>query len=172
MKLHRNDLEDLENPHISIHETLVMDDSSYVEHDRYLDMSDINVNGNGFYDSKTTELIIGLDLDCTVVVPCAITLKPIEIDIETQLSESFVFEENHLLEEDEDLILIEESSVDLWPFIWGAIMAQIPIKVTDPELEKYPSGKGWQVLSEDDYKKQQEEKIDPRLEKLKDFKFD
>mgnify|MGYP007126653480 CR=1 FL=1 len=91
MKLHRNDLEDLENPHISINDSIVMDDSNYVEHDRYLDMSDIIIKGNGFYDDKTTELIVGLDLECTVVVPCAITLEPIEIEIDTQFSESFVF---------------------------------------------------------------------------------
>lgn len=172
MKLHRYDLEDLENPHLTISEEIILDEDTYVEHERYRDMRDIYVEGSGFFDSKTGEFIVGLDIECTVTVPCAISLVPIEVDIETKLSETFMFDENSLLEEDEDLILVEGLEVDLWPHIWSAIMAEIPIKVVDPELETYPSGDGWRVLTEDDYAKEKEETLDPRLAKLKDFKFD
>ncbi len=172
MKLHRYDLEDLENPYLTISEHIELDDQSYIEHERYSDMKDIYVSGHGFYDSKSNEFIVGLDITCSVTVPCAISLVPIEIDIETKLSETFMFEDNDLLEEDEDLILVEGLEIDLWPFIWSAILAEIPIKVVDPELETYPSGDGWRVLTEEDYTKEKEETLDPRLAKLKQFKFD
>ena len=107
MKLHRYDLEDLENPYLTISEHIELDDQSYIEHERYSDMKDIYVSGHGFYDSKSNEFIVGLDITCSVTVPCAISLVPIEIDIETKLSETFMFEDNDLLEEDEDLILVE-----------------------------------------------------------------
>lgn len=172
MKLHRYDLEDLENPHMRFTETILIDETNYIEHDRYSDMSDIYIEGNGYYDAKTSEFILGLDIECSVSVPCAISLVPIEIDIVTQVSETFIFEESSLLEEMEELIYVEGLEIDLWPYIWSAIVAEIPIKVIDPNLKEYPQGDGWQVISEADFVKEKEDTLDPRLAKLKEFKFD
>lgn len=172
MKLHRYDLEDAENPHMLISQAIEFENPEEVAHDRYLDIQDIYVDGHGFFDEKTSEFIVGLDIDATVTVPCAISLNPIEIDIETKISETFVFDINLLEEENEDTIWVEGLEIDLWPFIWSAILSEIPLKVVDPELETYPEGKGWKVMTEADYTKEKEETIDPRLEILKDFKFD
>lgn len=172
MKLHRYDLEDAENPYIELSEELEVDEA-HKKHDRYLDIFDIYVEGSGFYDDKTTELIVGLEIEATVVVPCAISLVPIEIDIEARVSESFVFDEDGLVDDEEsNSIWVEGLEIDLRPFIWSAIMSEIPLKVIDPELETYPTGEGWSVLSEADYQKEKEDEVDPRLAKLKDFKFD
>ncbi len=172
MKLHRYDLEDAPNPNIQISQELNFENPEDIAHDRYLDIQDIYVSGHGFYDEKTTEFIVGLDIEATVTVPCAVSLKPIEIDIETKVSETFVFDKELLEEENEDTIWVEGLEIDLWPFIWSAILAEIPLKVVDPSLESYPEGKGWKVYTEQEYRKEKEEAIDPRLEILKNFKFD
>ena len=163
MKFHRYDLE--ENPFV-IDTVLEVSEKDRKPNTRYSAISDIEVSGTGFYEEETEELIIGLDIFCQVEVPCAITLKPIELDLEIQYSETFSFLEG------EETVYIEEDEIDLTPYIWSAVIAEIPIKVVDPELKEYPSGDGWQVLTEEDFEKTEEDKIDPRLEKLKEFKFD
>ena len=35
--------------------------------------------------------------------------------------------------------------------------------------EEYPSGDGWRIITEEEYQKSQEDRIDPRLAKLKDY---
>lgn len=163
MKFHRYDLE--ENPFV-IDTVLEVSEEDRKPNTRYSDISDIEVSGTGFYEEETEELIIGLDIFCQVEVPCAITLKPIELDLEIQYSETFSFLEG------EETVYIEGDEIDLTPYIWSAVIAEIPIKVVDPELKEYPSGDGWQVLTEEDFEKTEVDKIDPRLEKLKEFKFD
>ena len=172
MKLHRYDLEDSENPHMQISQAITFENPEEVAHDRYLDIKDIYVEGHVFFDEKTSEFIVGLDVEATVTVPCAITLRPIEIDVEAKVSETFVFDINLLDEADEDTIWVEGLEIDLWPFIWSTLLSEIPLKVVDPELEDYPEGDGWKVMTEEDYIKEKEEAIDPRLEILKDFKFE
>ena len=36
----------------------------------------------------------------------------------------------------------------------------------------YPSGDGWEILSEAEYQRRKGNEIDPRLAKLKEFKFE
>jgi len=126
MKFHRYDLE--ENPFV-IDTVLEVSEEDRKPNTRYSDISDIEVSGTGFYEEETEELIIGLDIFCQVEVPCAITLKPIELDLEIQYSETFSFLEG------EETVYIEEDEIDLTPYIWSAVIAEIPIKVVDPELK-------------------------------------
>ena len=53
-----------------------------------------------------------------------------------------------------------------------AIFAEVPLKAVHPDLETYPEGDGWVVMTEEDYINEKSQEIDPRLAKLKDFKFD
>ncbi|NLW15149.1 MAG: DUF177 domain-containing protein [Erysipelothrix sp.] len=171
MKLHRYDLEDMENPYLQISQEIVLDETVDTKHERYLEIKDIYVEGSGFYDSKTSEFIVGLDIECVVIVPCAISLVPVEIEVNGKLSESFVFFPERLPEDDREVLWVESDELDMWPLIWSEILSEIPLRVVDPTLEAYPTGNGWAVLTEEDYQKEKEQEIDPRLAKLMDFKF-
>lgn len=174
MKFHIYDLEEHNNSAITIDEVIQFDESDVASNSRFTDISEVEVFGTGFYDQESKEFVVGLEISCQVVVPCAITLKPIEIDLDAQLSEVFGFKEPVMddAEDNSDVLWVEGLEVDLLPFIWSAVIAEIPIKVVDPELTEYPSGDGWEVLTEAALEKQKEVAIDPRLEKLKEFKFD
>lgn len=172
MKFTRQDLEQLKTPHFDIDGDIAVLDHETVPHGRYTNLRDIYVEGTGYYSDETSEFIVGLNISSKVTVPCAVSLKPVEIELDTKLSEVFLFEPGALNEEDRDGILIEGDEIDLTPYIWSAIVVDIPLKVVDPDLEVYPSGEGWQVLTEEDYLEQKKQEIDPRLAKLKEFKFD
>lgn len=172
MKFLRGDLEQNNSPTVFIQGELDVLEDITVPSERYTDLRDIYVEGTGYYNSDTTEFIVGLDLKGTVTVPCAISLKPVDVDVHTKLSEVFVFEMSEDIEDDETVVLIDGDELDLYPYIWSAIVVAIPLKVVDPDLTEYPKGEGWEVLTETDYQKQKSEEIDPRLAKLKEFNFE
>ncbi len=105
-----------------------------------------------------------------MIVPCAITLKPLSHLFNVRLNEVFSFYEPD--EEDEETIYVQDEEIDLDPYILGAILAEIPLKLIDPELTEYPKGDGWLVMSEEDYLEEKSREIDPRLAKLKDIEID
>lgn len=45
------------------------------------------------------------------------------------------------------------------------------MSLTRVSKDQYPSGKGWQLISEEDLESE-EDRIDPRWEKLSEFKLD
>ena len=51
-------------------------------------------------------------------------------------------------------------------------MLEVPLQVTNASADDYPHGDGWRVITEEEYQKSQEKRIDPRLAKLKEFKVD
>lgn len=172
MKFHLYDLEEKGNAAFSINEVIQVDENVMTPSNRFTEISEIEVTGTGFYDAKAQEFVVGLEISCQVVVPCAITLKPLDIELDTQLSEVFSFSDNIDEVDLDDVIAVSDLEVDLLPYILSAVIAEIPMKVVDPELEQYPAGEGWEVLTETALQKQKEETIDPRLEKLKAFKFE
>lgn len=58
---------------------------------------------------------------------------------------------------DKDLISLDESITD-------NLLLEIPLQIfaEDEEAEELPAGKFWSVLSEEDYAKQQEEKLEEK----------
>lgn len=48
---------------------------------------------------------------------------------------------------------------------------EVPHKVVKEGVE-YPKGKGWEVVTEDDFNASKKNAIDPRLAKLKEFKIE
>lgn len=170
MKYTWSELESLANPYLKIEGNLEILDKGPDMHGRFLELLDIYVEGSGYYNDETTEFIVGLEITSHVVVPCAITLKPLEIEVITTLSETFVFEPEQ--SDNEDVYVLEDDFVDLDPYVRLATELAIPLKVVDPELEEYPSGKGWSIMTESQLESSKKEEIDPRLAKLKQFKFD
>lgn len=169
MKYTWSELESLTNPYFTIEGNLEILDKGPDMHGRFLELLDIYVEGSGYYNDDTTEFIVGLEITSHVVVPCAITLKPLEIEVNTTLSETFVFEPEQ--SDTEDAYILDDDFVDLDPYVRLAAELAIPLKVIDPDLEEYPSGDGWTVMTESQLVSSKEDEIDPRLAKLKEFNF-
>ncbi|WP_308586312.1 YceD family protein, partial [uncultured Holdemanella sp.] len=71
--------------------------------------------------------------------------------------------------EDQEIIVVKKDTIDINPEIFQAILYEAPMSITRLPRDQYPKGDGWQLLSDQD---KEEPKIDPRWEKLNDFKLD
>ncbi|AZK44542.1 DUF177 domain-containing protein [Erysipelothrix piscisicarius] len=169
MKFYRADLDRLKSPRLEIDEEIIIDQDLLKGFSLCTALREIFAVGHGYYDEHTSKLITDLTIEGIMTVPCAITLEPFDIEFSIPIGDVFSFEK---LEDDEVGIEIEGEELDLDPYIVDSILAAVPLKAIHPDLKEYPEGDGWQVMTEEDYTKEKSQEIDPRLAKLKDFKFD
>ncbi|GKS80939.1 DNA-binding protein [Ligilactobacillus pabuli] len=120
-----------------------------------------------------------LQVEATLTLPSTRSLEPAEVQLSFLISENYV-ESTRTDFTDfsaKDLVIVLDDDVlDLEKVITDNILLQIPMQVlTAAEKDADNSaiaGQNWQVLSEEQLSKQQEEakpKVDPRLEKLAHF---
>ena len=123
------------------------------------ELNDLHVEGEISLNALD-EIYLSLQATGTMIIPCAITLKPVsvpfDIIIEGDLSEiheqSQEFEENY------------SNSLDILPIIWENILMEIPMRVVSPDADiTNLKGDGWRVITE------KEENVNPELSKLKDL---
>lgn len=171
MQFLRNDLDKLTSSRIDIDEPIDIEVTKLVNRNRLIALRDVFVGGHIYYDKYTSHLITDLRIEGIMTVPCAITLNPFDIEFSAKLGEMFSFDE--VEDELADTVeLIDGETLDLTPYLEEVVNAAVPLKAIDPELASYPKGEGWEVLTEEDYIKEKSQEIDPRLAKLKDFKFE
>lgn len=173
MKWTKNELIRAKDTTIEFEETINFDASTFPKTLHLRKLTDVTVSGNIHYDLSSDLVYVNLDLEGVMVVPCSISLEDVEYDFHTNSLEVFSFDK---VEKDEDIHETKGDVIELLPVIFQLIIMEIPFKVVKPGLKEYPSGKGWEVVKEEDYLKAQAERkaneIDPRLAKLKDFKIE
>lgn len=154
---------------IEVHfeEKLDFDLHDFHELPRLKNLHDVIVKGNGHYDCSTQRFEVDLDLAGEMVVPCAVSLEDICLPFETTAHEVFSF----LNTSDEDVHECKKDFLDLYSVVFQLILAEVPLKAVKEGIE-YPKGDGWEVLTEMEYRNRTRSEIDPRLAKLKDFKFE
>lgn len=109
-----------------------------------------------------------VSIKANVVLQCSYTLKPFDSVIVGS-------EEYHYAsykEEGDETILYQGNFINLDEHIFNLLSASVPSRPIAPKAKRPESGKGYRVLSEDDYLKEKEEKYDSRFDALKDLEFD
>lgn len=140
-------------------------DSEYFDDNIYLkELRNINSRIDISYNALD-ELTAHLEISGDMICPCAITLEdvlvPFNISEDTELS----------FQEKEDAYLVEKE-LDIKDFVLTFILPEVPIKVVKNGKIEYPRGDGWRVMTEETYRRLKDEEIDPRLARLKEYKFD
>ena len=121
------------------------------------DISKVSVNGSITNDGYM--LSLNLNIKCILTLICSISLKDVKYEINTDIEEE-------ISEDNDENMKILNNSIDLLPIIWQNILMEIPIKVLSPDIEeKNIYGDGWKFITNEE----EDEEIDPRLSKLKDF---
>ena len=72
-------------------------------------------------------------------------------------------------EDDEDVVEARKDVADLTSVIFQEIMMAIPMRVVKEGAKMKTSGSGWKVMDESEVVAKEEDTIDPRLAKLKDY---
>ena len=118
-----------------------------------------------FYYDASDELRINYHLTGNMVCPCAISLEDVYVPFDLSEDEKVVYKED-----EEGFYLNENKSIeDMALYI---VLPEVPIKVVKKEKIEYSRGDGWSFVSEEDYKTSQKDEIDPRLQKLKEYKIE
>ncbi|MBR5341974.1 MAG: hypothetical protein IK151_08645 [Erysipelotrichaceae bacterium] len=118
-----------------------------------------------FYYDASDELRINYHITGQMVCPCAISLEDVYVPFDLSEDEKVV----HKL--DEEGFFIDESK-EIEDMVLYIVLPEVPIKVVKKEKIEYSRGDGWAFVSEEDYESSSKDEIDPRLQKLKEWKVE
>ena len=106
------------------------------------------------------ELFISLNIEGVMVLPCAITLKPVDHPFKTNFEGNIA----EIFEEMGEKWNDSANSLDILPIIWENVLMEIPLKVVSSDaLDTSLEGEGWKLVTSD------ADIINPELAKLKDL---
>ena len=126
-----------------------------------LNFKKLKVNGDIHLD-VLNEPYLDLKVDGVMVLPCAITLEPVDYPFSFEIHDNL----NKLLAEMDQKIKNSENSIDVLPIIWENILMEIPLRVvSDKAKDLKLEGDGWKLITARD----EDEEINPELAKLKDL---
>lgn len=176
MKWTLQELNKYRNQTIMFDETLELNDSLKMRETNILNVAPIHVSGS--VEVLLSEYVLFLTIETTVTLPSTRSLEPVQVPLTVNVSEVYQTKEQMMAhpihtEMDDSVMELEEDFLDLIPAIEDHILLSLPLQVLSNEelvATELPKGDSWQILTEEDYKKQRmEEKqstIDPRLAKL------
>lgn len=127
-----------------------------------ISLDDMKVVGEITKDA-IDNIYLNVDVSGTLVLPCAITLKPVDYPFNIKIEGNI----DELVEENEKSVKKDENTLDILPIIWENILMEIPMRVVSKGAEEELSnleGNGWKVITEED-----NGEINPELAKLKDL---
>ena len=166
MKFTKKDFLNAKNGIIEIDEWIAVEENDLLHHTQVKSIPEVHVTGTLQFDHRSL-VFSDLDLDGVMIVLDSITMEDLEVAFDTKSQETYSFDP--IKENDEDIIVVKKDTVDINPEIFQAIIYEAPMSITRLPRDQYPKGDGWQLLSDQD---KEEPKIDPRWEKLNDFKLD
>ncbi|MBU5366776.1 DUF177 domain-containing protein [Enterococcus devriesei] len=135
------------------------------------------VTVEGLLSVGKNEYILHYQLKTIVTVPSARSLEPVDLPLDLSVGEVFMTREQWSSledERDEEILVIDNDTIDLTDSIEDNILLAIPLQVFSEEEKQatdLPKGNDWEVVSEEEYfqKKESAETIDPRLAKLSEL---
>ena len=131
-----------------------------LENTGILSLKEVNVFGTITKDNLDNYLL-DIKVDGIMVLPCSITLKPVDYEFSTEIGGNI----EEMLEEINEINKKTENTIDIFPIIWENILMEIPIKVTSPDADKENlSGDGWRLVTEGEGLK-----VSNAFDKLKDL---
>ncbi len=149
----------------SFDEMLTFPDEMFHNLSQINGLKDVHVIGQGRLDMKNRRLYIDFTVKGQMILPCAVSLENVDYPFDIDSSVVFAF---YKPDDDEDVIEVKRDMVDLTPVVFQEIMMDVPMRVVKDNATLKTSGNGWKVLTEEDDCKD-EDYIDPRLAKLKDY---
>ena len=120
MKWTTHELIKLENINNKFEEIIEL--SEFIPGTDIIRMSPVEVVGDfEIYDNE--EFVFYLDIKCTLVLPCAVSLDEVEYLIDLSVEEVFTEHKS------DDSNIIEGITIDLLPIIWSNILLEKPMRV-------------------------------------------
>ncbi len=148
-----------DNNIIYIDEDVIID-NEYFKNTDIKNIKDLHVNGH--ISPSGNDYEISLNIKCTLILICSISLNEVPYNIDININE-IISIDNENIEENNKII---NNSIDLIPIIWQNIILEVPLKVVDPNIHvKNIDGDGWRFITDEKDIKNNNE----IAEKLKEF---
>ena len=116
------------------------------------------------YDSL---FYVKLHIKSLVIGVCSYSLEDVEINL--NINDEITFSDN---EDDEDTYYSKDMLIDLDEYILGILLAHIPVKIVKKGAKLPKDGKGYRVLTQDEYEKEKEKEVDHRWDALDNIEID
>ncbi len=129
-------------------------------------LKDVHVTGHGRLDVKNRQLYVDFTVNGQMILPCAVSLEDVEYPFNIESNVTFAFYKS---KDGEDVVEARRDTVELTPVIFQEIMMEVPMRVVKTGATLKTEGNGWKVLNEQEMHEKDEDYIDPRLAKLKDY---
>jgi len=133
-------------------------------------ISPVHVKGKAVFSKDMVSF--PLEFEGTLTLPCSRTLADVSLPFKVETTERFILNDSWKIALDDDsgeVHPVVGDIVDLIPFIKEHILLEIPLQIFSEQLEGEapapPSGKDWELISEEQLKN----RIDPRLADLAKF---
>lgn len=106
------------------------------------------------------EYIINVEVIGTMVLPCSVSLKPVNYDFNIQIDGNI----NEIMAEFNENFENNQKTLDILPIIWENILMEIPIRIVSDDISDVKTeGEGWELITDE------KEMVNPNLAKLKDL---
>ena len=123
-----------------------------------LKLDNVSIKGD-ITKNSLGELLLNIIVKGTMILPCAVSLKPVNYDFEVEIDENLT----EYSEENYKICKNNQKTLDILPIIWENILMEIPMRVVSDDLSGViTKGDGWELVTE-------EKKVNPSLAKLKDL---
>ena len=110
-----------------------------------LELNDVKIYGT-ISKNSLNDYYLDLEISGIMVLPCAVTLKPVNHDFNIKISDNL----NELLSEIDKNIKKVENLLDIFPIVWENILMEVPMRVVSSEVSDVPlEGNGWKFIKED-----------------------
>ncbi len=167
MKWSKIDFLNAKNHTIVFDESIVIQKDFFKKEHQIRDLKNINVSGTLRYDMDEELIHCDIEIEGTMILPCSLTLEDVEYDFTTESYETFSFVKHERME---DIHYCNKNQLELLQVVIQLISMEVPLRIVKETTNAYPKGEGWEVTSEEAYRKA-EKPLDPRLAKFKEYKF-
>lgn len=123
-----------------------------------LDIKFLKIIGK-IFKNRDGNYIINANLNGSIILPCSISLEPVEYKIDTNICGN-VYE---MLEELGENCKKNAKTIDILPIIWENVLMEIPIKIISDKTNVKTKGNGWELISFE------KENINPALAQLNEL---
>ena len=130
---------------IDVNEVINIDKEVFKNTD-IIELNNISLNGSIYVDAANI-YHIDIDVDGVMVLPCSITLKPVDYKFSCKVEEEFGETELSNIKNDK----ISKNTIDILPIIWENIVLEIPLRVLSSDAYNTKiEGDGWKLVIDTD----------------------
>ncbi len=166
MKINLNALKPILNKTLEEDMTFEEFDMSSIESFKKINSCHVKARVEDFDDIIRVEV----DVEASLTLTCAYSLEDVNHVIKT--TDFFDFSTNEAYEDDNEIFYVDKPEIILDQYILGLLITEAPTKVIKEGATLPKSGKGYEVITEEEYEKRKENATDPRFAALDNLNLD